>query len=232
MKLLKMIKDLVLILFLFTGCSHPFCEPGRNNGEKKIVTKTITFKPGTEGIDALVSSYYPETNLGNSKTIAASILGKERNRYLEKGYIDFDLSNRIPSNAKIQKATLKLFADTINQIERGYDPKGHYQGESAVWKVSLITSPWIESSITWFNQINISTMELVTFNGVRANDQALLLDVTSYVEKKVKHDSDVYGFVLEIIDPSIWDSSIRFCSSDHQNSELWPEVNVIYEIEQ
>jgi hypothetical protein len=213
-------------------CSHPFCEEiiNENVGGKQTVLKSITLQPGTEGIDALVSSYFPETNLGDSKTISASVLVKERNRYVEKGYIDFDLSNQIPLNAKIKKATLQLFADTINQIEVGYIPNGHYDAEYAEWKVSVVLSPWSENSITWFNQLNISTAELITFDGVRGKDQALLLDVTSFIERKVKHDPDVYGLVMEIVKSQ--DSSIRFCSSDHQNSELRPKLNVKFEIEQ
>ncbi|WP_028981792.1 DNRLRE domain-containing protein [Sporocytophaga myxococcoides] len=219
-------------IILSESCSHPICDGVRNDstGRKQVIFQNLTLRPGTEGIDAIVISYYPETNFGNSKTLSATILGKERNRYLEKGYIDFDLSDVVPSDAKIKKSTLKLYADTVNQINKDNIPKGHYMGEYTIWNVSFVKRPWDEKNITWFNQLTIPTEELMIIDVAERNDQAFLLDVTEYVKKKVRRDPDVHGLVLDVK----WmpmEGSIRFCSSDHQNNELRPALYIEYEIE-
>lgn len=64
-----------------------------------------------------------------------------------------------------------------------------------------MTSQWTEKNITWFNQLKISTEELLILNGVKRYDEAFLLDVTGYIEKKIKRDPGVYGLVIDFNDP-------------------------------
>ncbi|MBO9699477.1 MAG: DNRLRE domain-containing protein [Sporocytophaga sp.] len=223
----------IVSIILPLSCSHPICEEIINkNPGKQIILKSITLQPGKEGKDAIVSSYFPETNFENSKTLNAVLWRKDRNRYIEKGYIDFDLPNLIPSDAKIKKATLKLFADTVNQIDEGYLPKGHYEADYLPWEINIVTNTWTEKDITWINQPEASIEALEIFNGAERNDQAFLIDVTSYVDEKVKQDPNVHGLVIDIIYHTMWEGFIRFCTSDHQNSELRPQLYVEFEIEQ
>jgi hypothetical protein len=226
---LKLIRSSVLILLLFTGCSHPFCE------EIKIIEplpsgpQTIIFRPGPEGKDATISSYYPDSSFAAGESLNLIAWTITRNRILEKFYIDFDLSTVVPDGAKVTSAVLNLSEDVKNTY---LDYHGHVSSPDSGWKVNIVTSPWEENSISWFNQPTLDQSELSVEKGPIRYTQKYSVNITTYVQGKLKKDSNVKGLSFDFYQKvnSINDCLIRFCSSDHQSKELRPELIIHYEM--
>ncbi|MBO9699476.1 MAG: hypothetical protein J7604_04655 [Sporocytophaga sp.] len=105
MKLLSINSIIVFILFLFAGCSHPYC---------LIEQYVVKLKPGAEGKDLAISSYggiFGEINFGDDPFLTGYYETDGLQIYIDYCYIDFDLY-KIPEGAKINKAILTLYADT------------------------------------------------------------------------------------------------------------------------
>lgn len=222
-------------IFIFS-CSHPICEdidtlpPGEEIGG--IIRDTIILKPGIEGKDAIISYRYPDSNYVNSKSLNVVSWKYIRTIDFENSFFDFDIENSIPNNAKIKKAILKLYADTTNQFK---GLTGHVYQDLRFWKLNLITNSWNEDSITWNNQPQIEDSTFVEILSPTYSSQAFEIDVKKFVQKKLSKSPEVYGFKLDFSrgnNSSTATIALRFCSSDHQNSELWPELQIEYEIEQ
>jgi hypothetical protein len=101
------------------------------------------------------------------------------------------------------------------------------------WSVTLVTSQWDEYSITWLNQPEEDKDVYAQLPRPESSSQLFSIDATEYVKRKLKSSEKVYGLKIklasgDIIAPTI---AIRFCSSDHQYSELWPELKIEYTME-
>lgn len=214
------------------SCTHPICEDIDKKGPPRLINPgkySINLKPGEEGKDAAIVSYYPDSNYASCKSLNAIFWTYYRNQYKESGFIDFDL-NKIPKGAKINKGILKLYADTTNLFERLV---GHIDfTRLKSWRLNLVTSSWEENTITWFNKPNVERSDLFLIPAPTYNSQSFSIDVTEYVQKKVTKSPGVYGFSIDFAlgDLSQPTMALRFCSSDHQNREFWPELYVEYEI--
>lgn len=192
---LKLIRPSVLILLLFTGCSYPFCE------EVKIIEplpsgpQLIIFRPGPEGKDATISSYYPDSSFAASESLNLIAWTITRNRILEKFYMDFDLSTVVPPGAKVTSAVLNLSADVRNAYF-GY--RGHATSpDDSNWKINIVTSPWEENSISWFSQPTVNQSELSVEKGPIRYTQKYSVNITTYVQGKLKKDSNVKGLSFD-----------------------------------
>ncbi len=185
-----------------------------------------------EGKDAVVVSNHPDSNYASYKSLHVISWKIFRiPQYLEYGYFDFDIEKSIPKNVKINKAVLRLFADTTNPY---HGAAGHIEyTKYETWRLNIITSNWQEDSICWNNQPEVEKTDFITVQSPDYSSQAFSVDVTKYVKRKVLKSSDIYGFRLNfgLGYPSEPQETIalRFCSSDHQNSELWPELKIEYE---
>src|SRR6478736_6267083 len=190
----KAIISLLFIVWILfsSSCVHPICEDINPKDSIPILTYSIILKSGKEGKDAVVSTYYPVENFGNGKTISCTQLGGAPNQFIERGYIDFDLAEAIPPKAKVKKATLKLFADTVNALGSGLRPIGHYYASGKQWKISIISTFWDELNISWFNRPE-TDKEFAMLNGPDIASQAITIDVTGYAIKKVNREPGVYG---------------------------------------
>jgi hypothetical protein len=144
-KLFQMYFFFGLLVSLF-GCRYDLEDediaPGLDGSIHSLV-----LKPGPEGKDAIISSYYPEDNFGNGVSLNAMTADLNRIPYVERAYIDFDLSS-IPSKATILNASLILYADTVSN-------HGGFTGYSTSasrneWVLESLTTPWEETTITWF----------------------------------------------------------------------------------
>ncbi|MCR6638425.1 MAG: DNRLRE domain-containing protein [Sporocytophaga sp.] len=236
----KIKHDWIIFLSIFIlSCSHPICEDIKGGGEV-LKTKSIILKPGSEGKDAIISYRYPDSNYASSKSLSVITWKYLRNRDFENSFFDFDIEKAIPVNAKINKAVLKLYADTINQFETKF---GHINfinvdndndNDIKTWKLNYITSSWTEDSITWNNQPQIEESDFVSVLGPKYYFQAFEIDVKKFVQKKLRKSPQIYGFKMDFDhgdNSSSATIALRFCSSDHQKSELWPELSIEYELE-
>jgi hypothetical protein len=222
-------------IFIFS-CSHPICEE---------VTTTIILKPGAEGKDAIVSSSQPDSNYAGGKSLNAIAWTYFRKPLqVEASFLDFEIEKAIPKKVKIKKAVLKLYADTTNLFDK---KAGHIDFDKIVWRLNLITSNWKEDSITWSNQPEVEKSVFKLIEEVpSSNFQAFSIDVTEYVRRKITKLPEIYGIKIDLAilnippnqpkeepkEPGPPTTALRFCSSDHQYRELWPELSIEYEIAQ
>lgn len=190
---------------------------------------TIVIKPGPEGKDAIVSSYYPEDNFGNDLSLNAMTSSIDRIPYVERAYIDFDLSS-IPTGANILYAELKLYADTIIKV-------GGYTGHSTTsngsyitnaWVVEKITSPWEENTITWFNIPSTDVTSRIDLAPATLFSQTYTINVTAQIAKQFRYRGSSYGFLIKLKEENET-RKISFCSSDYAYPKLRPELTVVYQ---
>jgi hypothetical protein len=217
---------LIVNVILSLSCSHPFCEEIKIEEIIPREPQTIIFKPGAEGKDAIVSSFYPDSNFSDSKSLNIVTWIISRNRIIEESYIDFDLAKVIPPNAKVTSATLKLFADIKN---KHYEKYGHVNFTESFWKISLVTSPWDEKKISWFNRPLTDSNEVMIQNSPGKYYQNYSINVISYVQKKLKDPQRYHGLCIAYNSYNFYISErmIRFCSSDHQDEQLRPELELV-----
>ncbi len=217
---------------LVFSCKHPICEDLKIEEKKEeiITSHRVSFKPGPEGKDAAISSYYPDSSFAAIESLNLIAWTITRNRIFEKFYMDFDLSTLVPPGAKVTSAVLNLSAD-VRTAYLGY--RGHVSSpDDSGWKVNIVTSPWEENNISWFNQPTIDELELSVEKGPTRYNQKYSVNITTYAQGKLKKDSNVKGLSFDFYKKvnNITDCMIRFCSSDHQSEELRPELIIHYEM--
>ncbi len=221
-----------LILIFLVSCSNPVCLAPNGEVDTKVINRfTIVMQPGAEGKDAGVSTYYPEENFGNVKSLNALTWTENVLPYTERGYIDFNVKEYLPSGAKIVSAYLKLFADTINKAPSiiGHSVQS-YQGVKLnnEWQIYRIVSPWNENEITWFDQPEVSMTDVFNLPGPQFSVQSFTIDVTEHIRQKYKGTSGYNGFMIRNKVESPY-QCVVFCSSDNDRKELRPQLEVEYE---
>ena len=105
-------------------------------------TQYITLQPGpAEGKDALVSSFFPESEYGSGLIID---VGNTADGTILRSYIQFDLSS-VPENARVIDTDLLLYQ---------YNTSGT---EDFIIDLHKVTSEWQEGTINWNSQPTYST---------------------------------------------------------------------------
>jgi hypothetical protein len=212
------------------SCSQPVCVAPNEDVNIKVISE-ITLQPGADGKDAGVSTYYPEDNFGSVKNLNALTWTENVLPYTERGYIDFDVKKYLPDNVKIQRAYLRLFADTIN---KNPGIKGHsiqsYQGIKLNndWQIYRIVSQWNEDKITWFDQPEVSMIDVINLPGPQFSSQSVTVDVTEHIRQKYKGNPGYNGFMIRNKVESPY-QCVVFCSSDNDQKEMRPQLVVEYE---
>lgn len=188
---------------------------------------TIVIKPGPEGKDAIVSSYYPEENYGSGLSLNAMISNIDRIPYVERAYIDFDLSV-IPSGASILNAEIRLYADTVLKTG-GYT--GHSTTNSSYgtneWVLETVTSPWEENTISWFNIPETDVSSIIECAPATSFSQSYSINVTAQIANQFRYRGSAFGFLIKLKDEKE-SRKISFCSSDYAYPALRPELIVVY----
>jgi hypothetical protein len=225
-KLLQINFFIILLLLSISGCmSDKSPIDPRLDGS----IDTIVIKPGPEGKDAIVSSYYPEHNFGNGLSLNAMISNIDRIPYVERAYIDFDLSS-IPTGASILNAELKLYADTVLMTGgyTGHSTSSAGSFETNEWVVETITSPWEENSITWFNIPSTDISSKIACAPATTFFQNYTINVTDHIAQQFRYRGSSYGFLIKLKDEN-GSRKISFCSSDYAYPKLRPELMVVYQ---
>ncbi len=218
---------------IMMSCAHPECVPWEDSvSSVTLIPLRVIIKPGREGKDAQVSHYDPEKNFGDRKDLNALSWKENGLSYTERGFIDFNLENYLPKGVKILTAHLKLFADTLNSY---YGNTGHANVNNGSfdvknnWQLCRVTSPWDESTITWFEQPLTSETDVLNLSAPKFPFQAYTIDVTGYIKQKYKGVAGYHGFMIKLKSENSYQSVI-FCSSDCEQKELRPELWVDYEM--
>jgi hypothetical protein len=218
---------IIFILFLLARCSHPYCltEPKE---------KVVKLKPGAEGKDIAISPYggiYGDKNFGDDPYLTGYYVTDNLQIYIDVAYIDFDLSV-IPKGVKIKKAILTLYGDTTAV---GFNNMSLAEKINPdIFVIQSVITPWKEDSLYDDDQI-LSTGENRTEFPHNNPDYSCNIDITKLVQKQCDYPDYYFGYLI-FLKNGIWDAvpeeqikNMRYCSSDHPNQELHPELTISYE---
>lgn len=210
-------------LILLAGCYSPYC-----NIELK--EKILWLKPGAEGKDA-ATSIYGGTYFGDDPYLTGYYVKKGRQIYIDVSYIDFDLSS-IPEGAKINKVILTLYADTSAPGFKNYTPEEKVNPN--LFAIQSVTQPWVEDSMDIDNRL-LSSGEFRTDFPSNNIDYSCNIDITKLVQKQKQKPQYYFGYLIfmkrdyfEMV-PEEKLKNMRYCSSDHPNKNLHPELTISYD---
>ncbi len=186
-----------------------------------LPTKTVVLKPATIGKDAYITSAFGNfsTNFGTAHTMEVSNWYKYF-RTAERGYLEFDLSS-IPSGSPIVSANLKLWVDTINQLNVYANLPN-----SLLFKRNI--QPWTETGLSWSNYPDSSEFQ---FASVPCSTITSKSYIDANVVNLVKHWSylptENFGMLIQFheFNHLTWASIF---SSDHSSVSKHPKLTVNY----
>ncbi|NPD46508.1 DNRLRE domain-containing protein [Lentimicrobium sp. S6] len=189
----------------------------------------FVFQPGSrEGKDAILHGLISEinNNYGDNPQIAANAWTFGGTPGVVRNLIDFDLK-KLPSNAKIKKAILSLYA--WDHVNKEFGQHSTLSGSNACI-LHRVISPWEENKVTWNthpeytdkNKVTIPYSDFPTQNYPN-------IDVTELVEDMVAMPKKSFGFLLKLETEEYY-RMMNFCSSDHSNPELRPQLKVFCEL--
>ena len=177
--------------------------------------QTITLQPGSEGKDAAINTYNPDTNWEDRDDFGAGNSSIDTVR----AYIQFDLST-IPEGIVVTDADLRLYH--------------HSSWGSDVFTVGLykVTASWLENTVTWNNQPTSSSNAefLLSINAGSVNYWRYW-DIDTLVQGWLDGTITNYGMLLMDTDESSVNSAAFFYSSDYTtDTSKRPKLEIDYYI--
>jgi len=139
-----------------------------------------------------------------------------------RSFIEFDLSS-IPNGSAIISASLTLTSDST-----GTFPYGHstLSGSNDSY-CRRITQAWDETTITWNNQPNSTTLNQATLPASTAIDEDYNINVTALVQDMINDPANSHGFMFQLVTEAYYRSLI-FASSDNADAWRWPKLEICY----
>lgn len=218
-QLLVHLRIIVLWGIILAGCTHPYCPE-----EEKVINEFhLRLKPGIEGKDAISIPDKFGKNFGDT-TVLTFLYEDEGVLNKGNGFIEFDLE-QLPSNVKLKRAVLKLFIDTIDISTKRLPISDVLKANG--WSVRAVIQPWDEH-ISMYPFEPLTSGVLKVFFPSNDSSFSCSIDVTTLIAKELERPANYYGFI--IVPPYDQTKYIfNYCSSDHPNSRLHPELNIDYE---
>lgn len=185
---------------------------------------TVSLKPGSNGIDAVVSSLQPMQNYGSSAELNALAWTNAGNPVVLRSLLKFDLS-MIPPGSEIISAYLNLYNNPNSSNNNG--THASLSGPNSAY-VRRITSPWDESLVTWTNMPALSPLNKAVLNASTSPQQNFLnIDVKDMLQDMVNFPQNNFGFCLHLQTEQSF-RCLLFASSDHPDPALHPELVITY----
>jgi hypothetical protein len=204
------------------GCTRTSSAVSVNNvSSTSLPTKTVVLKPAAAGKDSYTTCAFGNfsTNFGNASTLEVSNWYKYF-RTAERGYLEFDLSS-VPAGSPIVSANLKLWVDTINQLNANVNLPN-----SLLFKRNI--QPWTELGINWYNAPDSSEFQFVAIPCSTISSKSY---VNANVIDLVKHwsylPSENFGMLIQFHEYNHL-SWLRIFSSDHASVNKHPQLTVKY----
>ncbi|MFN0187153.1 MAG: DNRLRE domain-containing protein [Bacteroidia bacterium] len=192
-----------------------------NVSSTSLPVKTLVLNPASSGKDAYITSAFGNfsTNFGYTPTMEVSNWYKHF-RTAERGYLEFDLSS-IPAGSPIVSANLKLWVDTINQLNVNVNAPN-----SLLFKRNI--QPWTETGLSWSNYPDSSDFQ---FAAVPCSTITSKSYVYANVMDLVKHwsylPSENFGMLIQFHEYNHLSWASIF-SSDHSSVSKHPKLTVKY----
>ena len=181
---------------------------------------TIVLKPDPdEGKDANVLSRNPTTNYGNSHLFKADAWTYNGEFYIDRIFLDFNFDT-IGDVDNLISAKLNLYYHYINV---GQDVEQTQYGDNFS-VIRRVITPWEEDKVTWNNQPQATEdNQLILPPSTSLRQDFLGINVTTLVKDMLNKPDSSFGFMIKIYTEETY-RRVAFASSDHPDSEKWPEL--------
>jgi gliding motility-associated-like protein len=177
--------------------------------------------------DAAVSTYTPNTNYSTHPENLAASWTCSGSPCQARSFFDFNLSE-IPTNAVIESANLYLYA-VPNSTNNGYTGQPTY-GSNNASVIQRIIQPWNETTVTWTNKPNTTTVNQATLTQSTGLLQNYVVDMKNLIIDHRANSSSSYGFMLKHIAEGTSLNSMIFGSTDNPNPSLRPKLEICYSV--
>lgn len=189
---------------------------------------TITLRPnGATGNDATLSKENGNFNNGIDENFIANAWTSGGNGVTLRSVLQFALPT-LPANATFVSATLTLYGNPTSvhpQLHSSY-PGSPYGTTNEGW-LRRVVSSWSESTVTWNNQPNTTTVNQVSLPASTSQTQDYAIDVTNLVKDMLNNPASSFGFMLSLQNETTYRALI-FASSDHPDSTKRPKLIIVY----
>lgn len=206
----------------FCSSDHPIAD----NRPKLLINYKLetdscrSFQPGPDdGLDAFLFELEPNTNFSNYPDIIAFSWTFFGAPGLGNSLLKFDLST-LPDHIEINSAVLSLShnAASTNQGQAG---------NNACYLRKVIKE-WDPNFVTWNSTPTVTANNQVYLPTSQTSDQNYKnISVLDFVKDWYADPNNNFGMMLTLEDKSLY-NSMKFCSSDHPNEALRPELMVCF----
>ena len=188
----------------------------------------LTLQPdATEGKDGRIKENFPDQNFANHPELIAETWTNNGQWRIIRSCIDFDLSS-IPDYANVLSARFSLYHNPTSIVANSLHSTDGGSNESYIRR---IVEPWDEATLTWNTQpAAVSINQVLIPESSMGNQDYLNIDVTQLVADIISEPNERYGFMLRLIDEGDNYKRLIFASSDHADPNLWPKLEIDYEL--
>ena len=173
---------------------------------------------------ALICNIYPDTNDATNSEFYGEQWTINQVPDQTSDLMRFDIS-QIPQGAIIDSAWLDLYADLNNFNGRAGQPMF---GDSDACYLRMITSPWINTTVTWANQPTVTNAnEILLPQSVSDTESYLDINFKTFVQYWVDSPASNYGFMLQIVASTDYNAMV-FCSGYNSDSTRRPTLSICY----
>ncbi|MCZ4409133.1 DNRLRE domain-containing protein [Cryomorphaceae bacterium 1068] len=186
--------------------------------------ETIIYQPGPEdGKDAFIYTLEPELNVGDHQNFMASAWTNGLTPLAVRCLIDV-IPPDLPPDVNILEAKLSLYS--YDSSSNG--PHSTLSGSNNA-VLRKIIEPWEEETVTWANRPAMTTINQVQLPASTAAIQDYLdIDITILVQEMIDNPETGHGLMIKLATEQPYRAMV-FGSSDNDNPELWPKIEITYE---
>lgn len=240
-------------LLLFAGSLIVGCKKDLSNNqiainddqdESSVIVETqgdttiLSLKPGLkDGQDSYVSGFDDlpadsgTTNLNSVNEILASKFYYYGRLTTQRGYIRFDsLLTKVPATATIISARLYLYGRSSSPsfpYGNSFYP-GSPNPENSCWIQRVVGKTWKESTITWANKSNTTTIDQATLPASNSQwNYNAVADITAIVKSMVSLQKNL-GFCMRMKTEQPF-RAIEFMTSESSDVTLRPKLVIRYQ---
>jgi len=182
------------------------------------------YQPDAEtGKDAFIYTLEPFENLGDHPNFMASAWTNGGEPTVVRCLIDV-IPEGFPEGVEIIDARLSLYS--YDSPSNG--PHSTISGSNATY-LQRIVEPWSETEVNWMNQPETTTQNQVTLQASAFSIQDYEdIDITALVQDMMANPDQDHGLLMKLITEDYYRAMV-FGSSDNDNPELWPKIEITYE---
>jgi hypothetical protein len=187
---------ILMVLFTYLAFNtSPLLSRSDTGSTDKTIDLTIQLDEKSL-LNAYITDFYPTTNFRNDGDFAAVTWKTSTDTiYIGRSLFKIDLSV-IPKNVTITSAQLYL---NHNSTPVHYGGSGHHKdGGSNACYIQRITQKWDTDSVTWSNQPDVSSENVIILNSSTSDDQNYIVDITAVLNDMLMNPSNNFGFMLRL----------------------------------